>query len=82
VLVELGMTAAARRPAAEHRPPPAVEDQRVLDALDWQPASFDQLLLRTGADLAGLALALDRLAEHGWVERRGGWVERIAKPGG
>lgn len=82
VLVRLGMSTGTRRRAAERRPPPTSEDRGVLDAFGWQPATFDQLVLRTGLGLYDLTLALDRLAEAGWVERRGGWYERIAKPGG
>jgi DNA processing protein len=82
VLVKLGMSGGGRRTAVERRPPPSAADQVVLDAFDWQPATFDQLMLRGSLDLYGLTRALDRLVEAGWVHRRGGWYERIAKPGG
>ena len=55
---------------------------RVLEALGWQPATLDQLLLRTGRSIPELASALARLEEDGWVAPRGGWYERVAKPGG
>jgi len=78
VLVALGLSGA--RPAAsnDRRVPPDGADQAVLDAVGWQPATLDQLLLRTGLDLAGLATALDRLCEAGWLVRHGGWYERVA----
>jgi DNA processing protein len=82
VLVKLGMSDGARRTAAERRPPPSAADQLVLEAFDWQPATFDQLVLRGGIDLFALTRALDRLTEAGWVHQRGGWYERVAKPGG
>lgn len=80
VLLALGMSAGARRKAAERRPRPTPADRRILRAFEWQPATFDQLVLRTGLELYELTVALDRLADAGWIERRGGWYERIAKP--
>jgi len=82
VLLNLGMSDGGRRQSVERRDPPTPEDQRLLDAFDWQPATRDQLLLRTGLDLFDLTAALDRLAATGWIDQRGGWYERIAKPGG
>jgi DNA processing protein len=78
VLVALGLRPAGRRPRAETRPQPDPDDIPVLDAVGWQPASLDQIGVRTGRDLAILAPALDRLCESGWVARRGGWYERVA----
>jgi DNA processing protein len=78
VLVALGLQPAGRRARVERRPPPADDDKPVLDAVGWQPATLDQLVLRTGRDLGSLVLALDRLGEQGWVVRRGGWYERVA----
>jgi hypothetical protein len=40
--------------------------------------TLDQLVLRTGSDLATLAPALDRLCGTGWMARHGGWYERVA----
>jgi DNA processing protein len=79
VLVRLGLEAGPRREAAERRPPPTPDDRRVLEAFAWQPATIEQLALRTGLGLFDLPLALDRLREGGWVDNRGGWYERIAR---
>jgi DNA processing protein len=78
VLVALGLGAGNRDDAGDRRPPPDPADEPVLDLLGWQPASLDQLVLRSGGDLGTLAPALDRLCDTGWVARRGGWYERIA----
>jgi DNA processing protein len=78
VLVALGLRPAGRRPRDETRPRPDPDDVPVLDAVGWQPATLDQIGVRTGHDLAVLAPALDRLCESGWVARRGGWYERVA----
>jgi DNA processing protein len=78
VLVALGLRPAGRRPRDETRPRPDPDDVPVLDAVGWQPATLDQIGVRTGHDLAVLAPALDRLCESGWVSRRGGWYERVA----
>jgi len=78
VLVALGLRPAGRRPRDDTRPQPESGDIPVLDAVGWQPATLDQIGVRTGHDLAVLAPALDRLCEAGWVARRGGWYERVA----
>jgi DNA processing protein len=78
VLVALGLRPAGRRPRDETRPRPDSADIPVLDAVGWQPATLDQIGVRTGRDMAVLAPALDRLCESGWVARRGGWYQRIA----
>jgi DNA processing protein len=78
VLVALGLGPAGRRPRDDARPRPDAADATVLDAVGWQPATLDQVAVRTGHGLAVLAPALDRLCEAGWVARRGGWYERIA----
>jgi DNA processing protein len=78
VLVALGLQPAGRRPRQETRPRPDPAAATVLDAVGWQPATLDQIGMRTGHGLAVLAPVLDRLCEAGWVARRGGWYERIA----
>jgi DNA processing protein len=78
VLMALGLGAGGRDPAAERRPAPDPADRAVLDAAGWQPVTLDQLVLRTGSDLATLAPALDRLCGTGWMARQGGWYERVA----
>jgi DNA processing protein len=78
VMVALGLRPAGRRSRVETRPRPDAGDAAVLEAVGWQPATLDQIGVRTGHDLAVLAPALDRLCEAGWVARSGGWYERIA----
>lgn len=82
VLVQLGFGGAPPRHSAEHRSTPSAGDRPVLDAIGWQAATFEDLLTATGAHMADLSLTLDRLVRDGWVEHRGGWYERIAKPSG
>lgn len=82
VLVKLGLGPGVRRSTVERRPAPTPSDQQVLDAFDWQPAVIDHLALRTGLAVDEVALALDRLEQHGWIERSGGWFERRAKGSG
>lgn len=78
VITALGLCPAGRRERRDHRPPPSGDDAAVLEALGWQPATLDQLVLRTGRDLGGLTLALLRLEDAGWAASRGGWWERVA----
>lgn len=80
VLVALGLTPAARRAPAEHRPAPDPEGAVILRAFDWEPATFEDLAARTGLALPELAVALEALVAHGWVDTEGGWYERVAAP--
>jgi DNA processing protein len=81
VMVALGLGSAAAGgragPGPDRRPRPDPADQAVLEAIGWQPATLDHVVLRSGLDLARLAPALERLAAAGWVGCRGGWYEQI-----
>jgi DNA processing protein len=79
VLLALGLSPALARSARDDREPPEDGDRAVLDALGWQPASFDQLLERTGLGLGALSLALSRLEAGGWLARRSTWYEQAAR---
>jgi DNA processing protein len=79
ILVALGLGGGRRRAErGESRVRPSEADQRVLEAMGWQPVALDQLALRTGCTLAELAGALDRLHTTGWIAQHGGWYERVA----
>ncbi|MGQ0434204.1 MAG: DNA-processing protein DprA [Microthrixaceae bacterium] len=78
VLVALGLTPAARRGSADRRSAPDATGQAVLSAFDWEPATLEHLAVRTGIHLAELAVALEALVAARWVERHGGWYERVA----
>lgn len=77
VLVALGLGAGRRRQDDDGRPPPHPADAEVLELVGWEPVTLDQLALRSGLDLSHLATALDRLCQAGWLERSGGWYERV-----
>lgn len=79
VLVALGLSSALCRPLRDPRPKPAPEDARVLDAIGWVPTSLDGLVARTQQPLGQLALALNRLCDHGWLVERSGWFEQVAR---
>jgi DNA processing protein len=86
VLVALGLSAASRRSSAggqatapDGRTPVAPGDRPVIDALGWQPATFDQLVRRTGLSVVEMAAALHRLVTDGWIAQRGGWYERLGR---
>ena len=76
VLVALNLSS-TRSTATETRPPPAPEEAPVVDALGWEPATFDDLCARTGRSPAEVSVALARLQAAGWVGERAGWWERI-----
>lgn len=75
VLVALGLSSAPSAPA-DLRPPPGPEEGPVLDALGWEPATFDDLCARTGRTPGQVSVALARLQAGGWVAERAGWWER------
>ncbi len=76
VLVALGLSSA---PTAKPdlRPDPGEEAVPVLDALGWEPATFDDLCSRSGRSPGQVSVALARLQAAGWVAERGGWWERV-----
>jgi DNA processing protein len=79
VLVAVGMSVPRRRTARETRPAPDDVGQSVLDAVGWQPATFDQLILRTELSVGALAVALDDLVRQRWLDQRGTWYERVSR---
>ena len=78
ILSALGLTPASRRTHHDPRPAPSAADRAVLDALGWQPASLDQLVLRTSLPVPVLAGAVERLRAGGWVAQTGGWYQQVA----
>jgi predicted Rossmann fold nucleotide-binding protein DprA/Smf involved in DNA uptake len=81
VLVALHLEPGSRRTTVERRPTPTPRGTAVLDALDWQPATLEQLVLRTARPLGEVAAALAQLDHDGWIAERGGWYERRARRG-
>ena len=74
VLVALGLSTAPSV-AADLRPPPGPGEAVVLEALGWEPATFDDLCARTGSTPGQVSVALARLQAAGWVAERAGWWE-------
>jgi DNA processing protein len=50
----------------------------LLEAMGWQPASLDQLVVRTGLSPGQASVALARLEVGGWVVVQAGWWERVS----
>jgi DNA processing protein len=75
VLVALGLSSAPPD-ATDRREPPAHDELPVLDALGWEPATFDDLCARSGRTPGQVSVALARLQAGGWVAERAGWWER------
>ncbi len=75
VLVVLGHErSTARRSTAEEA---AHRVQWLLDALGYEAATIDELLLRTGATLPELTTGLGTLTAEGRVVETGGWYEQV-----
>jgi DNA processing protein len=77
VLVALGLTSAGGGPTVDRREPPGPEEAPVLDALGWEPATFDDLCARSGRSPSQVSVGLARLQAGGWVVERAGWWERV-----
>lgn len=77
VLVALGLSSAPPAGPADFREPPGPDESPVLDALGWEPATFDDLCARTGRTPGQVSVALARLQAGGWAGERAGWWERV-----
>ena len=79
VLVALGLSSTRRaRSQADSRPAPTPPAAAVLDAMGWDPATLEHLVVRTSLRLPDLSLALEELVSGGWLALDGGWYERVA----
>ncbi|HVF13651.1 MAG TPA: DNA-processing protein DprA [Acidimicrobiales bacterium] len=82
VLVALGLSTAGSgsrlAEAIDHRPPPGPVEASVLDALGWEPASLEGVVLRSGLSPSAVTVALAHLERDGWVVSTHGWWERVA----
>jgi len=83
VLMALGFEADvagfAAGPPIEARQRPDGDAGSVLDALAFVPVPVEALAREVGLDLARLSVALGELERLGWAERRGPFVERVAR---
>jgi len=48
----------------------------VLEAMDWEPCSVEQLMRRTGLPLASVSVSLERLRREGRIRGDAGWWGR------
>ena len=76
ILVALGLSTAPPV-AADVRTLPGPEELPVLEALGWEPATFDDLCARSGHSPGLVSVGLARLHAAGWVAERAGWWERV-----
>ena len=68
-------------PATSPPPPDDPHQAALLEALGWQPASLDQLVVRTGLSPGQVSVALARLEVGGRVAGEAGWWEQVRKEG-
>jgi DNA processing protein len=80
VLIALGLVPGGRRTGRDTRRAPDAAGQAVLDAFDWEPATLEHLVVRSGLDVPAASLALQRLLDDGWVSAAGSWYERVSAP--
>jgi len=65
--------------SGDSRPPPDDTGRAVLDALGWERATFEQVVLTTGRSPAEVSVVLAHLEQAGWVAGSGGWWEQRAE---
>ncbi len=52
--------------------------REALEAVGWQPATLDEVVLRSGLSVADTASAIESLVAGGWLSRTNGWLERVS----
>ncbi len=72
----------ARRRSLRPIAPADPVGRAVLDALGWEPLTFEQLATRTGLGLAPLAAQVSSLEAQGFLVRSDGWLEQADAPRG
>lgn len=78
VLVALGLSCGSGAGAADTRPPPDERGTAVLEAIEWEPATLDEVVARSGLDPCQASVALDRLERDGWVSGKAGWWQQLS----
>ena len=79
VLFALGFVSPPTHTSEMPAEAPTAEAAAVLEAFEWEPATVDQLALRTGLALGTLALTLDELIDSGAIAEADGWLERVGR---
>ena len=78
----IGRGPKCRRHGSPSSPAPNPDDPdqvALLEAMGWQPASLDQLVVRTGLSPGQASVALAHLEVGGWVVGEAGWWEQVRK---
>lgn len=77
VALDLSPPASSAAPAVDPRPPPDPAGAAVLEAIGWEAATFEQVVVATGRTPAEVGMALAHLERDRWVAGGAGWWERI-----
>lgn len=81
VVTALGLSSAEHPGTAlDRRPVPEGGDASVLDAIGWETAGLEEIVLRSGRDPTATSVSLARLETLGWIESGGGWWRRVGPP--
>ncbi|MDQ6927134.1 MAG: DNA-protecting protein DprA [Actinomycetota bacterium] len=78
VLVALGLSCASGAAATDTRSPPDAAGTAVLKAIEWEPATLEEVVTRSGLEPVEATMALDRLERDGWVNAKAGWWEQLS----
>lgn len=78
VLVALDLSSPKAARAPDPRPPPDPGAGAVLEAIGWEAASLEEIVVRSGRTPAAVSVSLAHLERDGWIWGRSGWWERVA----
>lgn len=79
VLMALGLDTQRIHGTAEVRVPLSPEHLRIIDSMNGEPRTTDEVSLLTGLPLIDCAVSLGRLEEQGWVAHSDGWWEALTR---
>jgi DNA processing protein len=81
VLLALGLdTRRAHRRRFDPRPRLQGLDAEIFDLIGGDALTLEQVVLRSGAEIATVAMCLGRMEAAGWVSRNGAWFEVLPAP--
>lgn len=78
ILVALDLSSPRTARAPDPRPPPDPAAGAVLEAIGWEAASLEEIVVRSGRTPAAVSVSLAHLERDGWIWGRSGWWERVA----
>jgi DNA processing protein len=76
VLVAMGLATESSATTSPHAIALSLGAAAVLEAFEWSPSTIDDLVRRSGCDIAAVSVALSELLEEGQIRAQSGLFER------